>query len=621
MSPHKPSLSITLPRNFSFHYSDNALPRTPTPQTQEMMEEDIVEPPPPPRQVFKVRRRKADSVPRDIIADIEGDSLPTFEMTEADIQSSPESDADFMPGYLAPAASRLPLLSPPKTPVDQITEYTFDNKPNDWYMFHRESLDRPQSSCSTFSNSSLSSNGSDDNMFPSFGGFGAGGDCTSPDSDSNDPFAYNESNAGPVLSPDLNSISPTAKRAKTLNIAKWTAEMDSHLWKTYLRYLEDPELTPFKMLPGTAPPLGVCGRVAREAKHSWKGPRPAGLGLPDVNADTMDHGRPSIARTWSHWPSSESGTRKRLRKLCKRFPSIPPHYQRLMKARTPSPFQSSSPQQRSDAQPSSYKAQSTEAPHIETTPAHPVQPFDFSAPPPSDIAELPSSKPEGWYRRVPRHRAHQKSQSLQIALGRPSNSLELASPFAGSYNTGAPSSSGFSFHQSLGRNPNLPSDAETPLKSPFELHAPMPTSRSLKRRFGILDESPANISRLEDLFSGTTADSTSAAPPPRDRAFSLGAVHDSSRNLSLSFERFGGMDEQLATNPFNEPSSSQLQPPAQDPTRLGSPFIAPSSATHFNTFPRRFTPLGSEMPHQNFRPNFSLEGKFRQLAAESCRRQ
>ncbi|GAM85554.1 hypothetical protein ANO11243_035610 [Dothideomycetidae sp. 11243] len=612
MAP-KPALSITLPRNFSFHYTDGQMPKTPTPQMQEM-DEDIVEPPPPPRQVFKVRRRKADSVPRDIISDIEGDGLPTFEMTEADLQSSPESDTDFAPGYLAPSASRLPLLSPPKTPISQITDYTVESKPHDWYMTRRGSIDRPLSSCSSFSDSSISSFGSADD-FPSFRDFG---NCTSPESDSNDPFTMHESSSGrPVLSPEIYSTSPTAKRAKTQGEAKWTPDMDSHLWKTYLRYLDNPEMTPFKMLPGTAPPLGVCGRVAREAKHSWKAPRTAGLGLAEPKPAPFDDSR---AKTWSYWPSSESGTRKRLRKLCKRYPSIPAHYQRLMKARTPSPFQSSSPPRGpSDAQPSSYQGHSMGVPQpesmaTESITTEPAQP----QPPASDLSAIDS---DSWFRRIPRHQAHQKSQSLQIALGGRNDYSELASPFGGNMNaSGFPASSG-AYTQSLGRHLNPYGDIAPALKSPLELHAPMPTNRSLKRRFGILDESPANINRLENLFSGGAPEAANVAPPARDRAFSLGAVYDTSRNLSLSFDRFGAMDEQMTDNTVSHHQSMQLQPPAQDTTRLGSPFVAPPTNTHFNTFPRRFTPLGSELPHQHFRPNFTLEGKFRELAAQSLRRQ
>lgn len=589
-------MSIALPRTFSFHRNDIQLPHTPEPQSQAELE--AFEPPPPPRQTFKVRRRKAESIPRDIIADIEGDGLPIFEMTEADSASSPDSNAsdsiDLLPGYLAPHATRLPLLSPPKTPVSQITD---DPREAQIYAWHN----RPLSACSDFSDSSASSRDSRDPL-ADFG-------CTSPDTDF-DPFTYDPKMSLPIYSPEIASTSPTFKRAKMQQEAKWTPEMDNHLWLTYLKYLQDPELTPFKMLPGTAPPLGVCGRVAREAKHSWKGARPAGLIIDDGH-ETI---RPQQAHTWSHWPSGESGTRKRLRKLCKRTPSLSAHYQRLMQARTPSPFQSSSSEgPGSDAQPPSFVPLKSEVPEppISEDMVHDLPtdaPFGLL---PHNPAQR--SRPNGWFERAGRSQAHQKSKSLQIALGRCNTSSELASPFTAS----SSSRPNLSTTQSLGRNLGAQyGDSQTPLKSPLELHAPVPTNRSLKRRFGILDSSPANLTRLDEIFR---------PPPPsdqssriaRERAFSLGAVYDGARQDPFS----SGLpfQPQSIDDVFEKAANPRLN--VEPEARLGSPFAVPATRPHFNTFPRQFTPLGSELPRQEFRPNFSLEGKFRELAAQECRRQ
>lgn len=584
----KPSFSITLPRSFTFHYNDTEMPTTPEPQTQET-EQEVTHPPPPPRQTFKVRRRKADSVPRDILSDIEGDGLPTFEMTEADREMSPESDPGYLPGYLAPKPSSAPLLSPPKTPLSQIT-YTLDNKPSEW-SFSYDRQERPASACSNFSNSSASSMGSSVQSFPSFGSFGANGSCTSPESDTNDPFHHADSKdeGAPMFSPDLNETSPVAKRTKTERGAVWNDETDNHLMQTYAKYLADPELTPFKMLPGTAPPLGVCSRVAREAKHSWRG-----------------------SKTWSHWPSSESGTRKRLRKLCKHQPSLSAHYQRLVKLRTPSPFESSSssPRSRSSAQPASFARPMAQA-YFQSIPSAQQSDAPFS-PLPSEPPVVPQSRqPVSRFKRIGRSQAHQKSQSLQFALG---NNMSLESPFNEQPFRQLPSMS--SDVQANELTTDNRSDHQSMLKSPLELHAPIPSNRSsLKRRYGILDDSPDNMNRLEGLFAGHGA---GPSRPTRDRSFSLGAVRHSTRNLSMSFSRppIPEMPAQYAENQ----SIQQLRSPVTDQARLGSPFAAPPS-NPFNTFPRRITPLGSELPQQNFRPNLSLEGRFRELAAQAARQQ
>ncbi|PNS14308.1 SWIRM domain-containing protein laf1 [Sphaceloma murrayae] len=580
----KPSLSITLPRNFTFHYNDASLPTTPAVHPQEQ-EQDVAEPPPPPRQTFKVRRRKADSVPRDILSDIEGDGgLPTFEMTEADAELSPDSDPGFLPGYLAPqstSTSNRPI-TPPKTPVGQIT-YTLDNKPTSEWAFSYDRMDRPTSSCSNFSNSSASSIGSSMQSFPSLGG-----SCTSPESET-DPFSHADSkdeDGDPMFSPDLAGSSPVAKRTKTGRGSMWNDEMDNHLLQTYAKYLADPELTPFKMLPGTAPPLGVCSRVAREAKHSWRG-----------------------SKTWSHWPSNESGTRRRLRKLCKKQPSLSVHYQRLIKLRTPSPFESSSssPRSRSSAQPSSYRPMAESIFNKSGVPQSDAPFSNFPSEPPTQPRA--TQRPEEWSRRIGRAQAHQKSQSLQFALGSNIAFGELESPFDEKASN-------------TSKSPHLTTALAAPpaqslLKSPLELHAPIPSNRSsLKRRYGILDDSPDNVNRLETLFSGVKA---GPSRPVRDRSFSLGAVRHSTRNLSMSFSR--PPIPEMPMPDAQHPAVSSLRSPAAEQARLGSPFAAPQLNPSFNTFPRRVTPLGSDLPLQDFRPNLSLEGRFRELAAEAARRQ
>ncbi|KAF4554587.1 Hypothetical protein D9617_4g003420 [Elsinoe fawcettii] len=587
MAP-RPPMSITLPRNFAFNYNGGNMPTTPEPQAMEQ-EQDVAQPPPPPRQTFKVRRRKADSVPRDILSDIEGDGLPTFEMTEADAEMSPDSDSDFMSGYLAPAASTNRPITPPKTPVGQIT-YTLDNKPSEW-SFTADRVDRPSSSCSNFSNSSASSMGSSIQSYPSFESFGASGSCTSPESETNDVFHAELKYGDPMFSPDLLQTSPAAKRSKTARSAAWNDETDTHLMQTYAKYLRDPELTPFKMLPGTAPPLGVCSKVAREAKHSWKG-----------------------SKTWSHWPSSESGTRKRLRKLCKKQPSLSAHYQRLIKMRTPSPFESSSSSPQ--AKPSTYSstvsdfrsARSQRKPMVTASEG----PFSqFPSEPPTAARAAP--RPDDWYQRVGRSQAHQKSQSLQVVLGGGFSFGDLDSPFdEGSFRQTDASSSMGNQSTPFTSELNGTSNQASMLKSPLELHAPVPSNRSsLKRRYGILDSSPDNVNRLENLFHGQAPPSTR---PIRDRSFSLGAVRHSTRNLSMSFSRPPVPEMPQAENQ----TVSQLRSPAGDPARLGSPFAAPAHPS-FNTFPRRITTLDSDMPAQAFRPNLSLEGRFRELAAQATR--
>ncbi len=60
-------------------------------------------------------------------------------------------------------------------------------------------------------------------------------------------------------------------RRSSARKAPWTKAMSDHLWATYVLYLQDPKVTPFRMGKSCIPPHGVCLRVAREARRSWKG--------------------------------------------------------------------------------------------------------------------------------------------------------------------------------------------------------------------------------------------------------------------------------------------------------------------------------------------------------------
>jgi len=584
----RPSLSITLPRNFTFHYNDNDVPTTPAPQTKQPDSQYVVGPPPPPRQTFKVRRRKLPTAPpRDIIAEIHSDSLPTIEMTESDINMEGPCDPEYMPGYLAPQLMRPSFISPPRTPLNQMATSFPEIKSHQWSgdrsrAFNDiESDDTVQPASPSFSDSSVSSFSGSLRSVPSFENFHA--NSSSPDSEPSDPFRFPDIRSSrPILSPQTFQTSPSAKRAKTEKEARWTPEMDHHLWLTYQKYIEDPELTPFKMLPGTAPPLGVCGKVAREAKHSWKGmkhakSRPSILQRNDLTRDRF--------RTWSHWPCTESGTRKRLRKLCKQSPSLSAHYQRLITTRSPSPFESSSssPRLRSDLHPPAFLDVDQTRPKLSSSSSQPI------------------------VGRIGRSQAHQKSQSLQLAIG--GNDGQNNHHMSLYFNSPPRSKHFNSFSHSRGGSFVVPPPpASSSLDSPVEFNEGITSRKSLKRRHNMDDHSQSNS--LENLFNQVP----NISRPKRDRSFSLGAVFDSTRKLSLTFEGRDIPEEESADiEPMMKPNKGLRL--MHDPVRLGSPFAG--SIYSSSTCPRNFTPFGSGSSFA--RPNLSLEGRFRELAAQNLR--
>lgn len=306
-------LSITLPRNFAFQYSENG-PHTPceSPQTTPQPPES-----PHPEKPFRLKRRLRPAVSsfwqkgaRDATATIQQVPVPSIETPDQPCESR-ASQFTGRPLYqqdVSRPSSRfltptLPGLAVgPRTPEPEKRCSKIEDNLG-------ESILRPLSTCSILSDSS-------DDSDASVSSLPAGdGSCTSPESDAADPFllaSIKRCNAKPWAHLVKTEASKSAQR--------WTPDMDRHLWMTYLAYLQDPTVTPFKMLPGVAPPLGVCHRVVRQARRSWR-PRSSSR----------------EQRIEVKWPKSGSSTRRRLRLLCRRKPSIAPHYQRLLQSRSPSP--------------------------------------------------------------------------------------------------------------------------------------------------------------------------------------------------------------------------------------------------------------------------------------------
>ncbi|KAF9630872.1 hypothetical protein BFW01_g1434 [Lasiodiplodia theobromae] len=613
MPPVRPHLSVTLPKNFTFHYTDGEQPRTPEPECAE----EPTEPPQLPRQTYRVRRRRRalpTYAPTNFANTSQDLPIPTIEVPEPgfDAPYAPFSDTSSEPerGYLAPTPTAFRLFSPPKTPVAQI-----GMERNSTGNFHRdadiesqaESISRPSSACSGISDSSISSRGSTDSY---------GGSCTSPESDNSDPFVFPEPKPSqfPPSSPlqAYNTERP-AKRMRTRKDTVWTKAMDDHLWLTYMMCLQDPTVTPFKMLPGTVPPLGICTKVARQAKKTWRGAMAKSHNTPYARDGRSGSNTPTthdIPKPGIKWPRSEAAARGRLRKICKRQPMLAAHYQRLLKTRTPSPFPSSSP-----------RSQSSLGTAPMTSPFEPAQPADRNDAPGSFSTrdmnvslttstssmmqmgnplhalaadESQQAPNDDWLgQQNARSNAHQKSQSLQFGLGLGSpesghSSSSLASPFAG-----MPQKP----HHDV-QTVRPVSQPQPMLDSPVELHAPIPITRSFKRRaqqyledLQHAESSHVGHNILQELFGAPAEISNRRV---RARGFSLGDMGGGARNLAALFTPPSSFD-QSSGSPMaveqEDPSALAPQAPADPARRLGSPFCGrPSNNNISNTFPRMTSP-------------------------------
>ena len=635
MPRSRPQLSITLPRNFTFHYTDGEPPKTP--------EREV--PAPAPRSpnaegAYRVRRRSraaASSVFQNATRDLPSFSdipLPTIETPPPHDLSRP-SQALFAVGYsenyLVPITRKNSSL--PRTPIARKPHLAGDWKTQ---KDIGESITRPMSACSLMSDSSDASN-------ESLTSYPAGdGSCTSPESDAPDPFqskfasikrgkskqwaafAQNEMDFNP---PTTATATTTAKQPHI----KWTPDMDKHLWSTYVQYLQDPTVTPFKMLPGTAPPLGVCHRVAREARRSWRGGRagsrkPSGLLSPFAAQQRKDHTNQtssvasdanspdtitatrsgsntptdsSISRNPA-WPKSGSSTRQRLRYLCKKKPNIAPHYQRLMQNRSPSPFSSSS---RIQSRATSRLSEMTNSsPYVPSTSSFSTRDVQLSLTtstaasmqPDGPLAQLaagdqlPTSQQttnQDWFNEPPVPFASGPPIPSDVISGTSTDDLQMTeaseTPRLGSplgFHTWGPSRSKQRSRPSASRlYSNEEMSSSSSLRSPLRLHDTFPYPGVQKRRAinSLEDElSPGGSTMQESLLNNLFG-----SPPEgrhrrvRSRGFSLGDVH-TTNPLEALFMPPSPTPNTATETGLDIPSSDGPAPstPTAQIRRLGSPF-------------------------------------------------
>lgn len=337
-------LSRTLPKNFTFPSLSADEPKTPERPSASI---DV---PPPPRHSFsscrepRVRVRSGTDVCARMDLDLfrsQGMSevpLPSIEVPQ---QQSAALETPFSDEwvnderYLAPPRQRMAFETPPAqirgTPLEAC------DTPNSWVSWEQtplaNSITRPDSACSNHSDSSIGS-------IETFASRpSVGGSCTSAESDGFDPYFPLE------ISKEVDMESPTRPKKHQVLRAhskdnSWTREMDNHLWNTYQLYLQDPTMTPFKMTPGSIPPLGVTARVSRRARKTWEKRRHRitdSLAPQTANRSGSSTPKAMDGAAGPVWPKSDTKTRRRLKLLCRRKFCIMPHYQRMMQSRSPEP--------------------------------------------------------------------------------------------------------------------------------------------------------------------------------------------------------------------------------------------------------------------------------------------
>lgn len=313
-----------------------------TPEPSAMV--DSVPPPPAPqspRPRFRLRKRTASNLvapTKQFLASVAAADVPVPSIEEPSVLDEDMIDTGYpsISGQIEQISfyhsSRQVFsertFSPPKTPAPGVVPLLEPHQFPDWTLEGSlSSLEsspeyessRPSTARSTQTSSSLFSRYSVNSEELS--------QCVSPESEYADRF-------GSFLSVEdaHRGAKPRAPTTRTRK-APWTRSMSQHLWLTYMMYLQDPKVTPFRIGKSGIPPHGVCLRVAREAKRSWRRPKPIAQAQKSRNSTpTAEALRPA-----AQWPHTCAATRGHLRELCKTNTSSAARNHRYM-ANSPTPF-------------------------------------------------------------------------------------------------------------------------------------------------------------------------------------------------------------------------------------------------------------------------------------------
>lgn len=574
MSQH--SGASTLPRGFRF-----AAPRTPEPSGDN--EETTL--PSPPRPRLRLKRRNVShqlSAPtQQFLASVAAADLPIPSIEEPNEPPGPSEMTSIITTFSARNEQDMNLLaprgrtfSPPKTPapgyVPSLSPPRYPNWTIDSNISSVESTpdpdyesSRPSTSRSTQTSSSLFSrlsHMSEDEL------------CTSPQLDGDDKFVLLDDAVVPNARPGLRLKGKSRK-------APWTKAMSTHLWSTYVLYLEDPKVTPFRMEKSCIPPPGVCLRVAREARRSWKGSKALERAANPGDGDKSGSSTPTGERPAAYmaWPHTCAATRAHLRELCKLKAASGTRGLNFM-SRSPTPF--------SQAAARHWNRRSTPGRSTgfatDLSMSLAISTSD-SMQPNGPLAQLSSSTTEGSSEQM----LSPPTPSLMLGTfdGEPSfaERRRLGSPFSAAKSYGPSSSNsllaGFEYHPMPRRQSNTMHGHghRRTLQSPVRLSR----SGTQKRR-----HTQSNVPRKRPgLVSDIWLDPSSGSGAHTDATLPTEANGPMSTRLDALFGPQLTPHPLLATSSSMPDVGSQFEPSAAPPPpRLGSPFSGTNSSF---SFPRR----------------------------------
>lgn len=571
------SSAASLPRGF--RYADR-LPKTPEP----FAETEEAQIPSPPRPRLKLKRRNASqlSAPTQqflasvAAADVPIPSIEEPEITSVDLDMNETLPSMDLLGHEQHMSLSLKIrgraFSPPKTPAPVVVPSLSPPRYPNWTIDSTISSIESTPDCESSRPSTSRSNRTSDSLFSRLSSDYE--QCGSPEAEENDKLVY-------ASIDDIGSNVPAGRGDDRRRKAPWTRAMNAHLWATYVLYLQDPKVTPFRMGKSCIPPHGVCLRVAREAKRSWKGSK----------SSNTDGARKSGSSTptaescgaFIQWPHTGASTRAHLRELCRLKASSLGMRNLHCLSRSPTPFTQAAARhwnRRSTPGRSTTFATDDMTKSLALSTSETMQPEAPLAQLTSSVSDLaePRATPSS---NTPAH-------VLRTFDGEPSfaERRRLGSPFsARSY---GPSSSA-SLAAALGLGTPM-SHRQTHTIGPRRtLQSPVRLSRSgtQKRKTTQSNEPRKRPSLGSDTWMDPTMVSSSGVAVTQDTQFSSTT---SSQHDELFIPRIPA-DPCLASSASMPDVGKHLAPPAlAPPPRLGSPFSGGSSSF---SFPNRLrNPIG-----------------------------
>ncbi|KAF7545141.1 hypothetical protein G7Z17_g9399 [Cylindrodendrum hubeiense] len=565
----------------------NDILKTPEPTTQ-----GDAQPPSPPRPRFRIKRRNASNLnapTQQFLASVAAADIPIPSIEEPRVLDedmaggmypmSQLSDMDDMP--LTPLGVPERMFSPPKTPAPGLVPSLSPKQYPRWSINSTiSSLEsspdyessRPSTAHSTHTSTSLLSYFSISSEELN--------QCVSPDTEQAD--LVGELSSADDADKTIKAQPSAASRGK-LRRAPWTKPMSQHLWFTYMMYLQDPKVTPIRLGKSGIPPHGVCLRVAREAKRSWKGSKSQAI-ADSKSGSTTPTGQSS--GTFVQWPHTCAATRAHLRELCKVNARTSARNQQYL-APSPTPFGKSAARfwNRRSAparSPSVFSGQDM----VMSLAVSTSESMQLQGP----LAQLTKSQPDPQPEELPPPPTY--TEAFPPFPGHEpleSDRAPLASPFTTrSYGPSSSSSlpSSFVIDADLQRQSHTTGPRRA-LKSPVRLTR----SRSTQKRRSkqpLLE--PRRIKRPSlgsDLWvdPSSVGEGLSTGPPMPMPEFSSSSV-DERDSLFVPRANLQELFGASRPQPPQPRQAAMLALPAEAPPRLGSPFSLTSSS---HSFPNRLT--------------------------------